>query len=92
MLFDEIFRRPEGYPASFEGCYPRHDAQKTGPVRLMEICGTHTMAIAKAGLRSAACPRSVRLLSGPGCPVCVDARRGDRRNSASFRGRPGCDP
>jgi hydrogenase expression/formation protein HypD len=40
------------------------------PVRLMEVCGTHTMAIFRAGLRSLI-PESVRLLSGPGCPVCV---------------------
>ena len=40
------------------------------PVRLMEVCGTHTMAIAAAGLRSLL-PENVRLLSGPGCPVCV---------------------
>lgn len=40
------------------------------PVQLMEVCGTHTMAIAKAGIRSLL-PERVRLLSGPGCPVCV---------------------
>ena len=40
------------------------------PVRLMEVCGSHSLAIAKAGLR-ALLPASVRLLSGPGCPVCV---------------------
>lgn len=36
----------------------------------MEVCGTHTMAIARAGIR-ALLPDTVRLLSGPGCPVCV---------------------
>jgi hydrogenase expression/formation protein HypD len=36
----------------------------------MEVCGTHTMAIARAGLR-ALLPPSIRLVSGPGCPVCV---------------------
>ena len=41
-----------------------------GEVRLMEVCGTHTMAIAKAGIR-AMLPKNVQLLSGPGCPVCV---------------------
>ncbi len=40
------------------------------PVTLMEVCGTHTHAIASAGLR-ALLPASVRLVSGPGCPVCV---------------------
>ena len=39
-------------------------------VRLMEVCGTHTMAIFKTGLRSLL-PDSISLLSGPGCPVCV---------------------
>ena len=40
------------------------------PVRLMEVCGSHSFAIAKAGIRNLL-PPSVQLLSGPGCPVCV---------------------
>jgi hydrogenase expression/formation protein HypD len=40
------------------------------PVRLMEVCGTHTMALFRHGVRSLM-PESLRLLSGPGCPVCV---------------------
>jgi len=47
-------------------------ATKTGPVKLMEVCGTHTVAIAKNGLR-AVMPAWVTLLSRPGCPVCVTA-------------------
>jgi len=39
-------------------------------IRLMEVCGTHTMAIARSGIRSLL-PKNVKLLSGPGCPVCV---------------------
>ena len=39
---------------------------------LMEVCGTHTVAIAKSGIREVL-PRSIRLISGPGCPVCVTA-------------------
>ena len=38
----------------------------------MEVCGTHTMAIARFGLRDLL-PLEVRLISGPGCPVCVTA-------------------
>ena len=38
----------------------------------MEVCGTHTMAIARYGLRELL-PDGVRLVSGPGCPVCVTA-------------------
>ncbi|MDR2137771.1 MAG: hydrogenase formation protein HypD, partial [Synergistaceae bacterium] len=36
----------------------------------MEVCGTHTVAIFRSGLRSLL-PEGLRLLSGPGCPVCV---------------------
>jgi hydrogenase expression/formation protein HypD len=36
----------------------------------MEVCGTHTMAISQHGIRSLL-PESTRLISGPGCPVCV---------------------
>jgi len=39
-------------------------------ISLMEVCGTHTMAIARAGIRKLM-PKNLRLLSGPGCPVCV---------------------
>lgn len=42
------------------------------PVKIMEVCGTHTMAIGKAGIRGIL-PTEVELLSGPGCPVCVTA-------------------
>jgi len=38
----------------------------------MEVCGTHTMSIARYGLRQLL-PEDVRLISGPGCPVCVTA-------------------
>ncbi len=43
------------------------------PLNLMEVCGTHTTAIFRHGIRSLL-PKSVRLLSGPGCPVCVTAQ------------------
>jgi hydrogenase expression/formation protein HypD len=36
----------------------------------MEVCGTHTVAIFRSGLKSIL-PANVRLISGPGCPVCV---------------------
>jgi hydrogenase expression/formation protein HypD len=42
------------------------------PVTLMEVCGTHTMAAARFGLKSLL-PPGVQLVSGPGCPVCVTA-------------------
>lgn len=42
-------------------------------VRVMEVCGTHTMSIARFGIRSLL-PDGVELVSGPGCPVCVTAQ------------------
>ncbi len=40
------------------------------PLTLMEVCGTHTHAISKTGIRKSVAGK-VKLLSGPGCPVCV---------------------
>ncbi|MEG2173130.1 MAG: hydrogenase formation protein HypD [Desulfovibrionaceae bacterium] len=40
------------------------------PLRFMEVCGTHTVAIFQSGLRDVL-PPEVTHLSGPGCPVCV---------------------
>ena len=39
-------------------------------INIMEVCGTHTVAIFRNGIRSTL-PRKLKLLSGPGCPVCV---------------------
>ena len=44
------------------------------PVALMEVCGTHTMAIYRHGIKSIL-PLALKLLSGPGCPVCVTPNR-----------------
>ncbi len=43
--------------------YDRH-------LRIMEICGSHTAAISRSGLRQLVSP-DIELISGPGCPVCV---------------------
>jgi len=43
-------------------------------VQLMEVCGTHTVSAFRSGIRSLL-PENVRLVSGPGCPVCVTAQR-----------------
>ena len=40
------------------------------PLRFMEVCGTHTMAIARHGIKGLL-PDNIKLISGPGCPVCV---------------------
>ena len=39
-------------------------------IRLMEVCGTHTVELRKQGIHSLL-PESIVLVSGPGCPVCV---------------------
>jgi len=44
------------------------------PLRLMEVCGTHTVAIFRHGIRDLL-PQEIKLLSGPGCPVCVTSVR-----------------
>lgn len=43
-------------------------------VRYMEVCGTHTVSLFRSGVRSML-PQNVKLISGPGCPVCVTAQR-----------------
>ena len=40
------------------------------PINIMEVCGTHTVSIFRNGIRSVL-PPNLKLLSGPGCPVCV---------------------
>lgn len=42
-------------------------------VRIMEVCGTHTVSLFRSGVRSLL-PANLRLISGPGCPVCVTSR------------------
>jgi len=39
-------------------------------INLMEVCGTHTVAIFRNGIRKML-PSNINLISGPGCPVCV---------------------
>ena len=39
-------------------------------INIMEVCGTHTVSIFRNGIRSTL-PERIKLLSGPGCPVCV---------------------
>jgi hydrogenase expression/formation protein HypD len=56
-------------------------------VRLMEVCGTHTVAIFRHGVRDLL-PPEVKLLSGPGCPVCVTGMR-DVDMAVALASRPG---
>lgn len=47
-------------------------AARGGRARIMEVCGSHTMAVGRYGIRQLL-PENVKLISGPGCPVCVTA-------------------
>ena len=66
MLCEADFRRPQGLERLVEAIQDPH----LPPMRLMEVCGTHTMALARTGVRQLL-PPQVQLISGPGCPVCV---------------------
>lgn len=48
----------------------RQLAEKLPQTKIMEVCGTHTMSIARSGIRQIL-PENIKLISGPGCPVCV---------------------
>lgn len=50
------------------------NAMSRKDITLMEVCGTHTMAIFRSGIRSLL-PETISLISGPGCPVCVTAQK-----------------
>jgi len=63
-----LFKNPElakGLVSSIKALAPKQ-------ATIMEVCGTHTVAIARNGIRDLM-PEGLRLASGPGCPVCVTA-------------------
>lgn len=68
MLYEKWFKNPGDVPLLLEKIADY--SKKTGSIRLMEVCGTHTMSIARSGIKSIL-PKNIQLLSGPGCPVCV---------------------
>jgi hydrogenase expression/formation protein HypD len=57
-------------PELCRGLLEKLKRELDGPLRFMEVCGTHTVAIFRSGLRSLL-PEGIEHLSGPGCPVCV---------------------
>jgi hydrogenase expression/formation protein HypD len=67
LRYIDEFRDPATARALVERI--RNDAGDA-PVRLMEVCGTHTVAIARIGIRPLL-SGAVTMVSGPGCPVCV---------------------
>jgi hydrogenase expression/formation protein HypD len=66
MKFIDEFRNKE----IAQGLIRRIFEVSTRPIHLMEVCGTHTVSFFRHGIRDLL-PRHIRLLSGPGCPVCV---------------------
>jgi hydrogenase expression/formation protein HypD len=62
------FRRSE----LAQGLLSRIHRQSKTPVRLMEFCGGHTVTIFRYGIRQLL-PKTVDMVSGPGCPICVTA-------------------
>jgi hydrogenase expression/formation protein HypD len=66
MRFVDEFRQPD----LAQALASRIERYEGPPLNIMEVCGTHTVAIFRHGLRGLL-PPQVRLLSGPGCPVCV---------------------
>jgi len=48
-----------------------HMAGLASPIKIMEVCGTHTMTIHRYGLKALLAEAGVEMLSGPGCPVCI---------------------
>ena len=75
MRFSDEFRDR----SLVEAASARMREQYSFPATIMEVCGTHTMSVARFGLKSLL-PSDVRLVSGPGCPVCVT----DQRDIDSF--------
>lgn len=69
MKLSTDFRDPELARIQLDAI-TRTVSDYAGTMTLMEVCGTHTMAIYQHGIR-ALLPEKIRLISGPGCPVCV---------------------
>ncbi len=70
MKFIDEFRDKE----IAEGLIQKIRKSSTRPIQLMEVCGTHTVSIFRYGIRGLL-PEHIKLLSGPGCPVCVTPNR-----------------
>ena len=68
MKFVDEFRHPTAITQTAEEI--RRIADPERHYRLMEVCGGHTHAIYRFGLKDLL-PDNVELVHGPGCPVCV---------------------
>jgi hydrogenase expression/formation protein HypD len=68
MKFVDEFRQPDLINKTVEEI--RRLADPHRHYRLMEVCGGHTHAIYRFGLKDLL-PENIELIHGPGCPVCV---------------------
>ncbi len=68
MRYVDEFRDPELITKASEEIYRLADTG--GHYRIMEVCGGHTHAIYRFGLKDVL-PANIELIHGPGCPVCV---------------------
>jgi hydrogenase expression/formation protein HypD len=68
MRFVDEFRDPEVITRTAEEI--RRLADPARHYRIMEVCGGHTHAIYRFGLKDVL-PPNLELVHGPGCPVCV---------------------
>jgi len=68
MKFVDEFREPEVITKTAEEI--RRLADPARHYRIMEVCGGHTHAIYRFGLKDLL-PANIELIHGPGCPVCV---------------------
>jgi hydrogenase expression/formation protein HypD len=64
------FRDPEKARAIADKLAEIGDQLDDPPATIMHVCGSHEQSIAKFGIRSML-PDTVRLVMGPGCPVCI---------------------
>lgn len=73
MKYVDEFRDPEkakALLASINVLAEKIAATRDGPLQLMEFCGGHTHTIFRYGIEQLL-PKSIELVHGPGCPVCV---------------------
>src|SRR5580698_7565208 len=68
MRFVDEFREPELITRTADEIRRLADPQRL--YRFMEVCGGHTHAIYRFGLKDLL-PENIELVHGPGCPVCV---------------------
>ena len=67
LRFVDEYRRPELIGPLVREIEQRSEGRT---LKIMEVCGGHTHAIYKHGLEDLL-PKSIDLVHGPGCPVCV---------------------